>query len=345
MIFARACRSAEQDTAIATGQDAPWRGSRTTRTSWQKYLPPNCAPMPKPLGELEDLRLELEVAEAVRRGRALGRAACPGSCAEAYFAVFSANSALVPPTTIARWYGGQAAVPRDRSFSSRNVSIRSGFRTALVSWYRNDLLALPPPLAMNRKLVRRSAVGRGVQLDLGRQVGAGVLLVPHGQRRHLGVAQVEPRVRVVHAAADAPRRRRRRSAPVRPSCPSRSRCRCPGTSAAHRAAAMLAFLSRSRATNRSLPLASGSSMMRAQLAQVSGPQVVRDVVHRLVGERGSALRARPAGTAGRRPRRSRPPRVVTQPVLGLVRPQREQVGVGELRFGRQAAGYRPARLA
>lgn len=31
---------------MATGQDAPCRGSRTTRTSWQKYLPPNCAPMP-----------------------------------------------------------------------------------------------------------------------------------------------------------------------------------------------------------------------------------------------------------------------------------------------------------
>src|SRR3546814_14940267 len=25
---------------------APWRGNRMTRTSWQKYLPPNCAPMP-----------------------------------------------------------------------------------------------------------------------------------------------------------------------------------------------------------------------------------------------------------------------------------------------------------
>ena len=32
--------------AIATGHEAPCRGSRTTRTSWQKYLPPNWAPMP-----------------------------------------------------------------------------------------------------------------------------------------------------------------------------------------------------------------------------------------------------------------------------------------------------------
>ena len=28
------------------GREAPWRGRRMTRTSWQKYLPPNCAPMP-----------------------------------------------------------------------------------------------------------------------------------------------------------------------------------------------------------------------------------------------------------------------------------------------------------
>ena len=54
--------------------------------------------------------------------------------AEAYLAVFSANSADVPPTTIAKWYGGHAAVPSERSFSSRNLSIAFGFRIAFVSW-------------------------------------------------------------------------------------------------------------------------------------------------------------------------------------------------------------------
>ncbi|SKY13087.1 Uncharacterised protein [Mycobacteroides abscessus subsp. abscessus] len=54
--------------------------------------------------------------------------------------------------TTARWYGGQAAVPNDRIFSSRKVSRRSGLRIALVSWNRKDLLALPPPLAMKRNL-------------------------------------------------------------------------------------------------------------------------------------------------------------------------------------------------
>ena len=39
-------RSAEQLTPRPTGQEAPWRGRRTTRMSWAKYLPPNCAPRP-----------------------------------------------------------------------------------------------------------------------------------------------------------------------------------------------------------------------------------------------------------------------------------------------------------
>ena len=46
VILPTACRSALHETANATGQLAPWRGRRTTRTSWQKYLPPNCAPIP-----------------------------------------------------------------------------------------------------------------------------------------------------------------------------------------------------------------------------------------------------------------------------------------------------------
>src|SRR5580704_10016693 len=72
--------------------------------------------------------------------------------ADAYLAVLSANSADVPPTTMAKWYGGHAAVPSDRIFSSRNDSIRAGLSTALVSWNRNDLFAETPPLAMNRNL-------------------------------------------------------------------------------------------------------------------------------------------------------------------------------------------------
>jgi hypothetical protein len=45
------------------------------------------------------------------------------------------------------------------------------------------------------------AVGGG-DLDLGRQVGAGVLLVVHRERRQLAVAQVAREVRLVDAAGD-----------------------------------------------------------------------------------------------------------------------------------------------
>ncbi len=111
-----------------------------------------------------------------------------------------------------RWPGGTAGTRRCRASGSSppgTQAIRAGFSTALVSWYRNDLLAEPPPLAMNRNLY---SVARpvGVQLDLRGQVAAGVLLLPHGQRRELGVPQVQLGVGVVDAAGDVllvPRRR------------------------------------------------------------------------------------------------------------------------------------------
>ena len=31
---------------LLLSSEAPWRGRRITRTSWQKYFPPNCAPIP-----------------------------------------------------------------------------------------------------------------------------------------------------------------------------------------------------------------------------------------------------------------------------------------------------------
>ena len=53
--------------------------------------------------------------------------------------------------TIARWYGGQAAVPSVLIFSSRNSSRPRAFSTRGVSWYRKVLFAEPPPLATKRK--------------------------------------------------------------------------------------------------------------------------------------------------------------------------------------------------
>jgi len=53
---------------------------------------------------------------------------------EASLTVLSTASALVPPMTKARWYGGQAAVPRVFIFSTRNFSRFAGVIVALVSW-------------------------------------------------------------------------------------------------------------------------------------------------------------------------------------------------------------------
>ena len=44
------------------------------------------------------------------------------------------TSADVPPITIARWYGGHAAVPSVLTFDSMNGRRRSRFRIAAVSW-------------------------------------------------------------------------------------------------------------------------------------------------------------------------------------------------------------------
>ncbi len=66
------------------------------------------------------------------------------------------------------------------------------------------MFALPPALGHEEELVGRLVPRRGVgiQLDLGGQVGPGVLLLPRRQRRHLGVAQVEPGVGVEDALRD-----------------------------------------------------------------------------------------------------------------------------------------------
>ena len=55
---------------------------------------------------------------------------------EANFAVSTAYSADVPPITTAKWYGGQAAVPRVCILSNSQGSNVASFSSALVSWYR-----------------------------------------------------------------------------------------------------------------------------------------------------------------------------------------------------------------
>jgi hypothetical protein len=91
------------ETPMATGQLAPWRGRRTTRTSWAEVLAAELRADAGAAGDFEHLLLHREVAERMavlvarsgQRVEVFGRrAASASSCA---------ISALVPPITIARW--------------------------------------------------------------------------------------------------------------------------------------------------------------------------------------------------------------------------------------------------
>ena len=298
VILPSACRSAEQDTAIATGQEAPCRGSRTTRTSWQKYLPPNCAPMPNDWVSLKTSLLELEVAEPVRVHAPRRRQ-------------------VVEVVRRGVLRGLQRELRRRAADDDREVVRRAGGRAE-----RADLLVeeLQHPLGVQdrlrllveERLVRRAAAlgheeelvlrlvrraRRRVELDLRRQVGAGVLLLPHGHRRELGVAQVELGVGVVDAPAD-------------PLAVVGAGEHALGLLAHHdRGAGVLAHRQHAAGgdvdvleqVERDEPVvAAGLRVVDdpAELGEVRGPQEVRDVVHRLGGEqpqrRGVDLEERPA---------------------------------------------------
>mmetsp|Transcript_15031 Transcript_15031/g.43404 ORF Transcript_15031/g.43404 Transcript_15031/m.43404 type:complete len:218 (+) Transcript_15031:460-1113(+) len=131
VIFASAWRSALHDTPMPTGHDAPCRGRRTTRTSWQKYLPPNCAPIP--ISSVIFLIFS-------SNSKSLNALPCslPVVCkfsmcfVLAYFTVFKVISALKPPMAMARWYGGHAAVPKVLIWASKKAINFSGFSKAFV---------------------------------------------------------------------------------------------------------------------------------------------------------------------------------------------------------------------
>ncbi len=102
VIFALMFLWALQLTPRPMGQDAPCRGSRTTLMSWQKYFPPNCAPIPSSRDIFSNCASSF-----------MSLKACPSLFpfsgrvsrypAEASLTVFRFASAEVPPTTKARW--------------------------------------------------------------------------------------------------------------------------------------------------------------------------------------------------------------------------------------------------
>ncbi|MGX1314227.1 hypothetical protein RKD24_004346 [Streptomyces calvus] len=148
------------------------------------------------LRQLEDLLLQLLVPEAVAERRALG-------------------GDLVQVVRGGVLGGLQRVLGRRTADDDRQVVRRAGGRAQrtdllLQELHHGGLVQDRLGLLVEERLVGRAAalgheqelvgaaVGR-VQLDLRREVGAGVLLLPHGQRRHLRVAQVQVLVRVVDA--------------------------------------------------------------------------------------------------------------------------------------------------
>ena len=188
VILPSAWRSAEHDTAIATGQLAPWRGRRTIRTSWQKYLPPNWAPIPVCWASAQHLAPRARRRGTRGRAASPSSAACRGSASMASFAVSTANSADVPPIDdgqVVRRAGRRAErlhLLEDPRQQRRLVEQRLGLLVQVA------LVGAAAALGDEQELVRVAVDGR--DLDLGGQVGAGVALVVHRDRRHLAVAQV-----------------------------------------------------------------------------------------------------------------------------------------------------------
>ena len=92
----------------------------------------------------------------------------------------------------------------ERRAASRpgSVIIRVRVQDGLGLLVQEGLVRAAAALGHEQELVRVGGRRGRVDLDLRGQVGAGVLLVPHGQRGQLRVAQVEAGVGVVDAAAD-----------------------------------------------------------------------------------------------------------------------------------------------
>ena len=156
---------------------------------------------PEGLGQLEDLLLQLEVAEPVRAHRALGRQVVEvvrGGVLRGLQRELRRRAADHHRQVVRRAGGG--AERADLLVEEGQHPLRVEDRLGLLEQER--LVGRAAALGHEEELVLRRPVRglrRRVELDLGRQVGAGVLLLVRRQRRELGVAQVEPGVGVVHA--------------------------------------------------------------------------------------------------------------------------------------------------
>ncbi len=259
------------------------------------------------LGQLEDLLLQLEVPEAVGRHRALGREVVEvvrGGVLRGLERELRRRAADDDRQVVRRARGGaeRADLLVEELQHPRRVQDRLGLLE------EEGLVGRAAALGHEEELVLRRPVVLGrVDLDLRGQVGAGVLLLPRGQRRQLGVAQVELGVGVVDPARDG----------------------LAVVGAGEHALGLLAHHDRGAGVLAHRQHAAGGDVdvleqverdepvvgrrLRvvddpAQLGEVRRAQVVGDVVHRLGGQPLDRLRARPGGTCARPPRTSTRPR-------------------------------------
>ena len=177
-----------------------------------------------------------------------------------------------------------------------------------------------------------AGVGVGVDLDLRGQVRSGVALLPHRQRRHLRVAQVELVVGVVHAARQVALvvARGQHVLPPLAHDDGRAGVLAHGQHVARGDVGVLQQVHRDEAV-----VGAGLRIVqdRRQLAQVCRAQQVGDV---LAAPRMPAAARPPAPPSGRfgSPRKtSSTPSVVMQPVRSVVRLEGQHLGVAEVRHG------------
>ncbi len=161
-------------------------------------------PDPERPGELEDLLLQLEVPEPVgghgARGRQLVEVVRRGVLGGLQSEL--RGGAADHDRQVVRRAGRPPCEGADLLLEEAQEPLRVQDRLRLLE--EEGLVGRAAALGHEEELVLRPPrrLRRGVDLDLGGQVGAGVLLVVRRERRQLAVAQVQPRVGLVDTAGD-----------------------------------------------------------------------------------------------------------------------------------------------
>ena len=210
----------------------------------------------------------------------------------------------VPPMTIATWYGGQAAVPSERSFSLRNASM-------LVSGW-------PGFLEEIGLVGRAAAFGEEEELILialprGFRSGRGgccrCSLLEHLQRGDLGVAEVLLGIGFI----DARERSVSSFQPVHTRWPLLARRAVPVSwhIGKREARGDGGVAQEGQGDGAVVGRGVGVVEDRGQLGEMAGPQQVVDVDHRLLRRARSAPRARRPGCRGPSARSTRTPAEVS----------------------------------